>query len=84
LPINKGDVPTWLYWLKRAVGAGIARVVQGKLPDKIEGKVKKTFVSNERTKDPKDKLIDRLTAILFSKLPASERRAVEEMLSEGE
>lgn len=30
-------VPTWLFWMKRAVTDGTARLVCGSLPDKIEG-----------------------------------------------
>src|SRR5262245_21937795 len=30
------DTATWLYWMKRAVESGVARLVRGKFPEKIE------------------------------------------------
>lgn len=53
------DVPTWAFWIKGAVEAGAARVVEGILPEVIEGKPRKRFHSNE-VADP----IDRLTAAI--------------------
>jgi len=64
------DAPTWLFWIKQAVEAGIAKVVSGKLPDKIDGKVQMNFVTNEPAESPVDKLtaaIERQTAT-FEKL----------------
>lgn len=40
---NNCHLPTWLYWLKRAVEAGLARVVKGELPETIEGEPRKSF-----------------------------------------
>jgi hypothetical protein len=84
LSLSPGDVPTWQYWMRRAVEAGLAKVVKGKLPDTIKGKVRKSFITQERGPDPRDRQIERLTAILFSKLSATERAAVEKILSETE
>jgi hypothetical protein len=42
----KVDVSTWLYWLKQAVESGIARVVEGVMPAKIDGDVKKSFITS--------------------------------------
>lgn len=55
---------TWLHYLKQAVDAGIAKIVSGKLPRKIEGTPQTSFVV-ERQQDPVDKLtaaIERQTA----------------------
>ena len=66
------DLPTWLYWLKRAVESGIAKITKGKLPDKIDGKPRKNFVMAE----PEPSVTDKLTAalekqsVLFEKLLA--------------
>jgi hypothetical protein len=81
LTLQKGDVPTWLYWIKRAVESGLARLVRGKLPDKIEGPVKKSFVVPERKPDQKDATIAKLTALLLAKLSPAERRQVEEIMA---
>jgi hypothetical protein len=77
------DAPTWLYWLKRAVDAGTARLLSGTLPDKVEGKVKKTVISLPQRRDPKDELIQKLTAILYASLPESKRAQVEALLSDS-
>jgi hypothetical protein len=53
-------VPTWLFWITRAVQCGIARVVSGKLPDKIDGKPTMNFI----TGDPSPTAADKLTAVL--------------------
>ena len=45
------DLPTWLFWIKRAVESGIAKIVSGKLPDKIEGEVKMSFIT---VREPSD------------------------------
>ena len=50
------DLPTWYFWMKRAVEAGIAKVVKGKLPDKIDGQPRVNFVTNEPTQGPMDAL----------------------------
>lgn len=42
------DEPTWHFWLQSAVDAGVARVVEGKFPAKLNGKPKKDFLNAER------------------------------------
>lgn len=37
------DVPTWLYWMKAEKEAGNAKLLAGTLPDKIEGKIRRSF-----------------------------------------
>lgn len=64
------DLTTWLFWIKQAVEAGLAKVVSGKLPDKIEGKPKMNFVLNEPPANALDKLtvaIEKQTA-MFARL----------------
>ena len=62
--VGEVDRATWLYWLRRAVDAGHARVVSGKLPEltDIEGEPQKVF--QPRPKSPTDEKLDRLTDTL--------------------
>jgi len=53
-------VPTWLFWIRRAVESGLARVVKGELPATIEGEPQKSFI----TKQPEPKTDDRLVAAI--------------------
>jgi hypothetical protein len=76
--------PTFLYWLKRCVDSGLARVVSGTLPEHIDGKPRKRFLSPEE-EDPRDAQVKRLESqnqtlvrLLVSKLTPAERRAFEE------
>lgn len=60
--------PTWLYWIKRAVDAGLAKVTAGKLPATVEGAKMDLFIP--RHVNALDKLtaaMDRQTE-MFSKL----------------
>ncbi|HWB13407.1 MAG TPA: hypothetical protein VG826_29550 [Pirellulales bacterium] len=50
-----GHVPTLLHWVKNLVDAGLARVVSGKLPDKIDGKPRLRFHGEDRP--DKDKVL---------------------------
>ena len=62
------DLPSWLFYITRAVEAGIAKVVKGELPAKIDGKVKHNYVFNEEVAEsPTDKLtaaIEGQTAVM--------------------
>ena len=64
------DLPTWLYWIKRAVESGVAKVVGGQLPKHIDGTPKLNFIVDR----PKETTGDRLAAalerqnVLFEKL----------------
>ena len=49
------DEATWHFWLQSAVDAGVARVVDGKFPPKLNGKPKKDFLNAER-QTPNDRL----------------------------
>jgi len=51
------DLASWLFFIKRAVEAGIAKIVKGELPAKIDGKIRYNYVFNERTTEtPTEKL----------------------------
>ena len=54
------DVATWQFWLKSAVDSGLAKIVRGKLPDKIDGKPRMNFITN----DPEPPAVDKLTAAI--------------------
>lgn len=69
------DTPTLTYWLRGLIEDGLAKVVSGELPDKVDGSPRVRFHSTEPV-DPIDKLtaaIERQTATfekLLSKLSA--------------
>lgn len=65
------DVPTWMYWMKRAVDCGLARVTKGQLPDVVEGPVRKNFI----LADPEPSPTDRLTSVLELQVLAFNRLA---------
>jgi len=64
------DVVSWLYWLQRAAESGLARVVSGKLPEKIDGEPRKNFITAEPEKGPLDKLTAAIEAqtAMFARL----------------
>jgi hypothetical protein len=49
-------IPTWLFWIKRAVESGIARIVKGELPAVIDGTPKRNFIIADRKPNSADKL----------------------------
>lgn len=72
------DVVSWLYYLKRAVEAGHARVVEGTLPERIEGKPRRSFVTAER--DDEQRTVRQLVACLYAALSPEQRKAAEELM----
>ena len=62
------DQPSWFFFIKRAVEAGIAKLVRGELPAKIDGELRFDYVLNERVaKSPTEKLtaaIQEQTAVM--------------------
>src|SRR5262249_32420436 len=64
---------------------GHARAVRGRLPDKVRGEPKGAFLSPHRdaAKD-KDRLIEKLAAIMLATLPDAKRREVAALLGESE
>jgi hypothetical protein len=79
-PVHKDLIPSWLYWLKRGVEAGFVKVLRGKLPDKVDGKVIKRF-SNPERQDVNAARLDNLTAILFGMLSPEQKKAAEALLA---
>jgi hypothetical protein len=58
---QNAHLPTWLYWMKRAVESGVARIVRGELPQRIEGEPQKNFYTPPA---PKNDTNERLAAAL--------------------
>jgi hypothetical protein len=73
-------VPTWLYWMKRAVETKLARIVRGQLPDKIDGTPRKQFLHATHVPDPRDRRIDQLLTLLLAKLSPAEKKQFAELL----
>jgi hypothetical protein len=63
------DKPTWLFWIKRAVESGVAKVTAGAVPDEIEGEPKTAFVVFHQ-KSATDKLTEAINkqTEMFGKL----------------
>lgn len=64
------DLPTWLFWIKRAVESGLAKVVVGELPERIDGEPQMEFIVR-RKPDGNDRLaaaIEANTAVLAAVL----------------
>lgn len=74
------DLPTWIYWIKRAVEGGLARLIRGTLPDKIDGEPKRAFFSNPKKLDPRDKLISTLVALVADLLPPDKRKQLSDAM----
>jgi hypothetical protein len=82
------DKPTWLYWLKRLVECGYARVVHGALPDKIEGKPQLQFLTvepqgkseAEQKTERLASLLEKLAVVMVASLPEAKRREAEALL----
>lgn len=49
-------LPTWLFWIKRAVESGVARVVAGTLPQRIDGTPKRNFIVDRPAQSTGDRL----------------------------
>jgi hypothetical protein len=50
------DQASWLYWLKRAVDGGVARVVKGSFPDKITSTPRRNVILAQPPQGIQDKL----------------------------
>jgi hypothetical protein len=71
-------VPTWLLWMRRAVNAGYARLVKGKLPDADPPEGTKELF---RPAASRDEVIEKLTAMLFASMPAEKQKEVMAILA---
>ncbi len=70
-------VPSCLHQIKRAVDAGLAKVVEGKMPDKIDGAMLKSFITPD-SEDPEETMRKALVAstrIMAASLDAIEHLA---------
>ncbi|MCA9109888.1 MAG: hypothetical protein KDA52_08085 [Planctomycetaceae bacterium] len=57
------DVPSWLFYMKRAVEAGIAHVTKGKLPDVVDAKaVKRNYLMADTEPSSTDKMAEAMQA----------------------
>lgn len=79
--IDGVDVPTFAYWMRRAVEGGHARLVSGKIPDTAGEKVRLRFHTQEQA-DPRDKMLNTLVGVLMASLPKDARDRAERMIAE--
>lgn len=47
-PLGKVDLATFIYWMRRAIESGVARVVLGELPAEVDGTPQTSFFSTPR------------------------------------
>jgi hypothetical protein len=66
---------TWLYWMKRAVDAGHAKVVRGKLPAEFKGPVRKNVATSDAHQQRAAQA--NLTALLVAMLTPDQRARFE-------
>ncbi len=79
--LDENGLATWIFWIKRAVEDGNARILSGVLPEKLPGKIRTDF-GGPRPVDPRDATIERLTQIVLGLLPVERRKEVAAALSE--
>jgi hypothetical protein len=80
VPVHKDSIPSWLYWIKRGVESGIVKLLRGKLPDKIDGKIQKRFSVPERI-DANTQRLDKLTAIIYGMLTPDQKKSADKLLA---
>jgi len=78
------DPPTWEFWMARAVEAGFARVIRGRLRSIGEIRKDKPRVSffPSRVRDERDRVIDKLVGVIGALVPANRRAEIVELLKE--
>lgn len=78
------DVPTAVYWLKRAVDSGLARLVRGGIP-KVDGKPRKRFMTtgDDPAEDDRELRRQELAAKLAMMNP-TQRAEFKRLLAEAE
>lgn len=74
--------PSYIHHARWLVAAGLARVVEGALPETDGGKARTSFVA-EPVLDRRDALIDRLVALAFASLPAAKQREIADLMTAG-
>ena len=81
------EVPTWLYWMRRAVEAGAAKVTEGRLPDDAAcAGARKRFFSNEPPPNPLDLLAQLLRVNIMATIATmtdAQRKTFEKLRAEG-
>jgi hypothetical protein len=77
----KGDPATFVYWINRSIAAGHAVLISGVVPQNFPGQPQKRFFSAEQPHEQKDRLLNTLVAAFVASLPAAQRKAFEENLS---
>jgi hypothetical protein len=66
-------IPTWLFWMTRAVEGKLANIITGELPSDIGGEPQKSFITKPRV-DKRDALIEKLIAVSQRKVTGIGRR----------
>ena len=72
-------VPSWMWFLRSAVKSGAAKLLKGELPAKIVGEPKLSYVT-EPVVDPKEKLMERLIAVMYAGLSPEQRAEVADLM----
>lgn len=79
--IETPHVPSWLFWLKRAIESGLAKLVAGRIPETIEGKPRRDFLHPERKPSKAEKQQQRMLAFMVAKLSPAERKAFDDFMA---
>jgi hypothetical protein len=80
--VFNADKPTWLYWMRRCIESGNARLTKGQLPDAAACKGAKKDFGAPAPVNPERKRADVILSLLVAKLPPAERKAYESALDE--
>lgn len=78
--LGKADLPTFVWWIGKAIEAELARIVRGTLPE-VKGRVRKNFLHAER-KDPARELQRMQLAAQLALMNKEQRREYERLLAE--
>lgn len=77
---QKVDVPSWAYWLRRAIESGHAVILEGELPE-AEGVVRKDYF-HAPVQDARDELAKKQLAAQLAVMTPAQRKDYEKILSE--
>ena len=80
--VSGADVSTWLFWIKKAVKAGIAKVISGSIPDKLPGEPKVRNLFGTERRNPQQDLQRALLGVLFAGLSESQKAEVKALMGE--
>lgn len=75
-------VNDWAFWLKRAVDAGIAKVVSGTWPEIDAAKARKNFILAPKPQEPdaRDSVINKLVGLVYALVPADRKKEIAALL----